>query len=151
MECSCSFSVETEVFGEGLGDAELEAFGDEVADGPGVVLEIARCETLVGTVEEGEVLLGPDNVGDLHPLISRWVNTSGVVGASVKQDYAATWSGLNGRDHALEIEAFCFGVEVWVSLDREADVRHDLVVVGPCWIGEVDCLVRGARVEFCEE
>ena len=39
--------------------------------------------------------------------------------------------------------------EVGVYLDRQLDGREDLVVVGPCWRGEVELFV--SRVEMCEE
>lgn len=55
MEGACSLAVETEVLGERLGDAELEALRDEVVDWPSVVVEGAGRETLVRAVEEGEV------------------------------------------------------------------------------------------------
>lgn len=41
--------------------------------------------------------------------------------------------------------------EVGVGFYGEVHVREDLVVVGPCWGGEVDGLVGGAHVEFGEE
>jgi hypothetical protein len=30
-------------------------------------------------------------------------------------------------------------VEVGVFIDGEVDIAEDLVVVCPCWVGEVDC------------
>ena len=84
MEGAGAFTIETEVFGEGLRDAHLETLGDEVADGPGIVLQITGCETLVGAVEEGEVLPRSDDLGDLLPLLSGRVNARGVVRAGVE-------------------------------------------------------------------
>ena len=39
--------------------------------------------------------------------------------------------------------------EVGVNLNRQLDIREDLVVVGPRWRGEVELFVL--RVEMCEE
>lgn len=96
VEGAGSFAVETEVFGEGLGDAELEALLDEVADGPGVVFQIARGETLVCTVEEGEVVFAADDLGDFGPLVMSGVNAGWVMGTSMEEDDAAFGSFLNG-------------------------------------------------------
>lgn len=43
------------------------------------------------------------------------------------------------------------GRKVWVGLNGDVDVGEDLVVVCPCWVGEVDCLVVRAGEEFGEE
>lgn len=43
------------------------------------------------------------------------------------------------------------GGKVWVGLNGNVYVGEDLVVVGPCWVGEVDGLVMRAREEFREE
>lgn len=48
-------TVEAEVLGEGLGDAELESLLHEVMNSPGVFGEITRGETLICTVEKGKV------------------------------------------------------------------------------------------------
>ena len=59
--------------------------------------------------------------------------------AGVEEDDAALFCGLEGGDHTVEVKTFSFGGEVRVGLDGEVDVGEDLVVVGPCWCGEVDC------------
>lgn len=41
--------------------------------------------------------------------------------------------------------------KVWVGLNGDVYVGEDLVVVGPCRVGEVDCLVLRAGEEFGEE
>lgn len=53
--------------------------------------------------------------------------------------------------HAVEVEAFGFDGEVWIGIYGEVDVGEDLVVVGPCWGGEVDGLVGRAGIEAGEE
>lgn len=151
VEGARAFAVEAEVLGEGLGDAEFEALVDEVADGPGVVFEVARCETLVGAVEEGEVAFGADDFGDVGPLGAGGVHAGGVVGAGVEEDDAALGGGFDGGAHAVVVEALGLRGEVGVGFYGEVDVGEDLVVVGPCWGGEVDGLVVGALVELGEE
>lgn len=103
VEGTGTLAVEAEVFGEGLGDAELEGLGDEVADGPGVVFEVAGGEALVGAVEEGEVLLGADGFGELDPLVVGEVHPGRVVGAGVQQDDASGRGLFDGREHPGEI------------------------------------------------
>lgn len=151
MEGTGSFAVEAKVLGEGLRDAEFEALFDEVADGPGVVLEVAGGETLVCAVEEGEVLLGADDLGDVGPLGAGGVDAGGVVGAGVQEDDAAFGGGVDGGAHAFVVKTFGLWGEVGVGFNGQVDVREDLVVVGPCWGGEVDGLIVGTEVEFGEE
>ena len=140
VETARAFTVEAKVFGEGLGDAEFEAFGDEVAEGPGVIGEVATCETLVCTVEEGEVALGSHDCGDFFPLLLGGVYARGIVGAGVEEDDAAFWGITESGEHAIEVKAFGGGEEVGVGLDGQMDVAEDLVVVGPGGVGEVDRL-----------
>lgn len=147
VESTGSFAVETEVFGKGLRDAEFEALIDEVANSPGVIFEIAGCETLVGTVEEGEVFLCAYYLGQFYPLFAGGVDACGVVGAGVQEDYASSGGLFDGGAHAGEVEAFGGRGEVGVGFDGKVDVAEDLVVVGPCWGGEVDGLGGGAGVE----
>ena len=51
---SCLLTVEAKVFGEGLSHEQLKALGDKVADGPGVFIQTARREPLIGRVKEHE-------------------------------------------------------------------------------------------------
>ena len=87
-----------------------------------------------------------NDFGDLLPLLAGRVDARGVVRAGVEQDDAAFWSGFYGRAQPVEVEAFGLGGEVWVGLYGEVDVGEDLVVIGPCWGGEVDGLVGRTRV-----
>lgn len=56
----------------------------EKARRPGVVVERARGEPLVGDVEEGEVAVALAGVGDGGPLVAGRVDARGVVGAALK-------------------------------------------------------------------
>ena len=151
MEGAGPFTVETEVLGEGLGDAEFETLFDEIADSPGVAFEVAGCKTLVCAVEEGKVLFVADDFGEFFPLVMDWVNAGGVVGAGVEKDDTTFRGFLNGGGHALEVEAFGFSGEVRVRLYGEVDVGKDLVVIRPCWRGEVDRLIVWTFIELGEK
>lgn len=151
MEGAGALAVQAEVLGEGLRDAEFEAEGDEVADGPGVVGEGAGGEALVGAVEEGEEFSRLHDRGDLFPLGLRGVDAGGVVGAGVEEDDAAGGSGGEGGEHGGEIEHFCRRVEVGVVGEGEGDVGEYLVVIGPGGGRDIDGLVGGAGEEFAEE
>jgi hypothetical protein len=121
-----------------------------VLNGPGVLSEAPGSEALVCAVEEGEVVASAHDGGNLSPLGLCWIDSSGVVGAGVQEDYAATWCGLDGGKHALEVKTLGFGAVVGVCLNGEVYIGEDLVVVGPGWRGEVDGR-RGFGEEFGEE
>src|SRR5579862_7134083 len=119
VEAARAFTVEAKVFGEGLGNAELKTFGDEVTEGPGIVGEVTACEALISAVEEWEVAFGPYNGGDFSPLLLCGVYSCGVVGAGM-EEYDASFRGSSkSGDHATEVKALGRGVEVRVGLDRE--------------------------------
>lgn len=126
-----TLAVETHVLGEGLGEADVVALLDEVADGEGVGVGVTRGEALVGHVEEGVVALGLDDVGDLAPLLGGRVDTGGVVSAGVEEEDGALGGGLDVGDHALKVEADGLGVVVAVLVDGETRVVEDGAVVGP--------------------
>ena len=133
---------------ERLGKAGTETLLDEVTEGKGVLVGVARSEALVGHVEEGVVVALLDGVGDLHPLLLSRVDTGGVVGAGVEQDNAALGHGLDVGDHAIEVEANGVLVVVPVLLDLEARVLEDSGVVRPRGVGDVDGLrVRVVALE----
>lgn len=56
VEGARTLTVEAKVLRKGLRDACLEPQRDKVPNGPGVTLEIARCEALVSAVKEREVV-----------------------------------------------------------------------------------------------
>lgn len=151
VEGAGTLAVETKVLGKGLRHAELETLRDEVADRPSVVFKIARREALICAVEKGEVLLCCHRFGELGPLGVGKVDTGGVVGTGMQENDASLGGLLERGEHAREIKAFGLRGEIWVGFDRQVHVGENLVVVGPCWGGEVDGLVRAARIELGEE
>ena len=138
VEAASAFAVETKVLGEGLGDHKLEAELNKEADGRGIAVEVARSEALVGGIEEGEVALGGHDLGNLAPLGGRSIDTGGIVGAGMEEDNGALGGITKGLLHAVKVEALGLLVEVRVLGDGQTDVAEDLVVVGPCWVAEVD-------------
>lgn len=122
---------------------------DKVANGEGVLVNVATGEALIGHVEKGKVALLLGDLGELLPLLLRGVDTGRVVGAGVEEEDAALRGGLDVGDHALEVEADGVLVVVAVLLDLEAGVGEDGLVVGPGRGGDVNLLVAG--VEAGEE
>lgn len=146
-----AFAVQPKILGEGLCHAELKPFGDEVPHRPGIVLETARCETLIGAVEKGKVFFRADERGEFGPLRADEINTGRIMGAGMQHDDTARWGLLDSRTHAGEVEAVRFFREVRVSLYWEIDVGEDLVVIGPSGRGEIHRLVCRPRIEFREK
>lgn len=148
VERAGTLAVEPEILRERLGDAQLEAFGDEVADGPGVAGQIAGREALIRAVEEREVVTLANGYGDLLPLVLCRVYARGVVSAGVQEDDGATRGGADAGQHAIDVKALCLGGEVGICCRLEPDVCEDLLVVGPCWRGEIDGRPRLGWIEF---
>lgn len=151
VERARALTVQTEVLREGLRDTQLEALLDEVSHRPGVAVQVARGETLVCGIEEGEVAALAHDDGELFPLVLSEVDTGGVVGAGVQEDDGAGGGLADAVQHAVEVEALRLGVEVGVGCEGEADIGEDLVVVGPGWVGEVDGGLGVRGVEFGKE
>ena len=85
VEGADALGVETEVFGVRLRDQNLEPpLVREKARRPGVVVERARGESLIGDVEEREVAVAVAGVGDGRPLVPRRVDARRVVGAALR-------------------------------------------------------------------
>ena len=109
--------VQPEVLAERLGAEQLEALGHEESDGPGVSVEAARGEALVGAVKEGEELVGAADVRDPLPLLLGGVHTRGVVRARVQDDDGLGGGRAQVRAPALEVEVLVVCVPVAVGLD----------------------------------
>ena len=122
MEGSSSLTIESKILGKGLRNAELKALVDEIADSPGVVLEVTRCKTLIGTVEKREVFLFANELGKLLPLFTGWVNASGVVGAGMQEDDTSFWCRGYCGLHTRKVEAFGLSGEIGISLDWEGNI-----------------------------
>ncbi len=137
------------VLGERLAEGNVVALLDKVADGKGVLVNVATGEALVGHVEEGKVAMLLGDLGNLLPLLLRGVDTGGVVSTGVEEEDTALGGGLDVGDHAVKVQANGMLVVVAVLLDLEAGVGEDGLVVGPRRGGDVNLLLAG--VEAGEE
>lgn len=56
-------------------------------------------------------------------------------------------------EHAVDVQTFSSRGEVRVGGYRDTDIGEDLLMVRPCWIGDVDGWLRtiSRRVEFGKE
>lgn len=138
MEGSDSLSVETKVLGKGLAQQELDVKLHEESDGVGILLEVTRGKSLVGRVEEDEVTILDDSVGNLSPLLLGWIAASWVVSAGVEQEYRASWSSIQGFEEAINVQALFLSVPIWVLLVLEVRLIHHLLVVSPGWVWNVN-------------
>lgn len=78
--------------GERLRQHHIVTLLDKVPDSKRIIVDISRCEPLVGHVKEWEMLLLLDNVGELLPLLRVDVDAGRVVSAGVK--------AMEQEDHA---------------------------------------------------
>lgn len=122
---------------------------NKVADGKGILVNVATGKALVGHVEESKVVHLLGDLGKLLPLLGGRVNAGRVVSASVQEEDAALGGGLHVGNHALKVEANSILVVVAVLLDLEAGVGEDGLVVGPRGGRDENLLVTG--VEALEE
>jgi hypothetical protein len=93
-ESTNTFTVETHVLREGLGQSDLVTLLNEMTDGERVVGGVSRGETLVRHVEEREKLLLLDDVRDFPPLGRGGVDASGIVGAGMQENDSTLWGFL---------------------------------------------------------
>ena len=124
-----TFAVQTSVLGETLADQHRNTAVDEFPDGPGVPVQIATGETLIGTVEEGIMALLQHHVCDLAPLFSGGINTGWVVSAGVKEKDGAVRSGGEGSKEFIAGEGDSLRIVVRVGEGIDPDVSEDSEVV----------------------
>ena len=149
VESASPLTVQTQILGKGLRDAQFEPLVDKVPDGPRIAHQVPRCEALVGAVEEGEMLALADHLGNLLPLVLGWVDASRIMGAGMQENDGPGQCRTQGCDHAVKVEALGLGGEVWVLDDVQADIGKDLVMVGPRGVGKV--YLRALRMELRDE
>ena len=124
-----TLAVQTRVLCEGLADEQRDALGGEVAHRPRVRVEVAGCEALVSTVEEGVVRALLHDARDRLPLLVRGVDASGVVRACVEEDDRLGRRVLHGAKEAVEVEADSLRVVVGVCHWLNANIAEDVEVV----------------------
>ena len=146
VEGSGTLTVQTQVLGKRLGNAQFKALVDKVSNSPRVAYQVARREPLIGTVEEGEMLPLANDLCDKLPLLLGRIDAGRVVGAGVQEHDGPRQRGTKGEEHAFKVEALGFGREVRVFDHVQTDIVKDLVVISPGGIREVDLWALG--VEF---
>lgn len=122
MESTCSFAVQTKILGEGLSDDELEALLDKVSNGEVVLSQVTGGKSLVSAVEKGEELAFSDDLSDLFPLILRGIDTGGIMGTGMEENYGPLFGRVQGVEQTFTVEAFRLCGEVWVGGDGEMDI-----------------------------
>lgn len=71
------------------------------------------------------------------------------MGAGVQQDDAVVGSVGDRFLHASKVKTLGSFREIWVGGYWKSDIGENLVVIGPCWVAEVDGGVTW--VEFGDE
>ena len=104
--------VQTKVLAEALRAKQLKALGHKIPDCPGVSVQTARGEALVGAVKEGEELVVATNLRDLLPLLLSGVQARWVVCACVKDDDRLGWGLPEIITQSIPIHPLLVGVPV---------------------------------------
>src|SRR5687768_15024481 len=101
------------------------ALFSKVSDGISITIGVTAGETLVGRVEESNVLLLLHDLANLAPLGLSGVNSSWVVSTSMEQDNALRRSSLDILEQTLKVQSNGILVVVAVLDDLEARVLED--------------------------
>ena len=137
---TATFTVETEVLGEGLSKTDLVTLFNEVTDSESITFHIARSETLVGAIEDDTAVVGLDGIRDLLPLFLGGIDTSGVVSTGVEEEGGLGGSRLDSLEDAVHVQVVV-GIEVGVLLVGNTSGVEDTEVVGPGGVGDEDVFV----------
>ena len=170
MEGANTFSVQTSVLGEALADQHRDIPFDEFSDSPGIPVQVAAGEALVGAVEKGVVTLLYHHVRDLTPLFPGGIYAGRVVSTCVEDEDGTVRGRIKGTKELVESETNGLGVVVLVMEGLESDIPEDIVMVcykelasgicdvsrgkhrhTPRRVGEVDLLRPIETVELAEE
>ena len=131
-----------------LGDHKLEAeLVSEIADRPGVLLQVTRGVALVGSVKDADGVLGDSDLGNLLPLLLGGVDARGVVGDSVEHKGGSLGGTVEVLEETVDVESHLLG-EVAVLARLETGLAEDGKVVAPRGVGAVD---DGVGVVHLEE
>ena len=107
------------------GDASAGKFSDR----PGVLVQIPTGETLIRTVEEGEMAFLYHNVSDCTPLVSCRIHSCGVMGASVEDHNRPIGGAVERREEATKVQSVCNGVVIRVCFHSEPHSTEYRMVV----------------------
>ena len=137
---SATLSIETEVLGEGLGQADLVTLLHEQANSVSITLHISRGEALVSAIEDNSATGSLHSIRNLLPLLLGGIHTSGVVGAGMEQEGRVAGSSLDRLQDSVNIQTVV-GIQVLVLLVGNASGIEHTEVVGPSGVGDVNALV----------
>jgi len=147
VHSTSTLTIESHNLGERLSNNHLEALGHEETETIGILVEGARGESLVCSIEEGIKLSALAHISDLLPLGLSGVNTGGVVGTGV-EEHAGAWLGrVQVSEHSFDIETLGLFVEVSILADLNTGSLEYGAVVSPGGIADVE----SGRSELVEE
>jgi len=102
---------------------------DKLSDRPGIFIQITAGESLIRTVEEGEMTFLNHNVGDCVPLVSGRIHPCGVMGASVENHDRPVGSVTKRREKTTKVQSVRNGVVIWVGFHSESHSLENCMVV----------------------
>ena len=138
MDVTSSFTVKTEVLGEGLEKAKSIGVVSEMSDGISVLVKVSTSEALIGTVESGKMTLSLDDFENFLPLVSGWILAGWVVGAGVQDNNLFIFSVSEIFEHAINIKTSRFSIVVSIVLPFESGLLSNTSMCWPCWVWDVD-------------
>lgn len=103
VETSHSFSIETEVLGEGLAEEELDVLLHEVSNGESILMEISSSESLVGRIEQDQMTIVLDSGRDSLPLGFGWVASGWVMSARVEKEDGSWWGSIDRINKGIDV------------------------------------------------
>ena len=112
-----------------------------------ITVSVSTGETLVGGIEESNVVLLLHDLADLAPLSLSRVDSSRVVSTGVEQDGALGRGSLQVLDQTDKVKPDGVLVVVAVLDDLKTGVLEDGIVVGPAGSRDVDLLAGGETFE----
>lgn len=119
----------------------------KVSNSISITVSVSTGETLVGGIEESNVVLLLHDLADLAPLSLSRVDSSRVVSTGVEQDGALGRGSLQVLDQTDKVKPDGVLVVVAVLDDLKTGVLEDGIVVGPAGSRDVDLLAGGETFE----
>lgn len=138
MEGSSSFTVKTHDLGEGLSNNHFESLVKEISKTNSIFVEVSGDKTLISSVEEWVETSCSADLSNLLPLSKSWIDTSWVMGTSVKKN-DGSWGGVvKILHHSVEIKTFSLLVEISIFSYFKSRSLENLIVISPSWITHID-------------
>lgn len=131
-----TFTVDTEVLGEGKSEGDVVAIFNELTESVSIVSDRAGAVTEVSSIEDDNMVLLLAELADLVPLLVSGINTSGVVSTGVEHEGGVVGGLVDIVHHTGEVEGGTSGVEVTVFRGVHTTVSENGVLVSPGGVGE---------------